>query len=320
MKAEASKTIFCAVCNKEFSSRTSLHKHLKQHGLTMAEYYTMHFPRYNKLTGEPLPFKNINHYFERDFSTKQQLKKWCNEAPEKEVKDYILNIMKERQSQKQRKYAPFHLEIKSCFLPDIDVYRKIFGSYNQAAQQADLKPLYGNKLPKNFFQYSLPSDLKIAIDTREQTPLRWADLDCVNHKLEVGDYTLLGDHYSYTYVDRKSGSDLQSTLSNKNYDRFKRELDRARELDSFLFIVTESTPEKMIKASRAFGRKGNLEFILKRIRDLSYEFAGHCQFIFTGDRKTSEEIIPSLLFFGQQVWDTDMQYFLDHELDRRNSS
>jgi hypothetical protein len=86
-----------------------------------------------------------------------------------------------------------------------------------------------------------------------------------------------------------------------------------------LFVVIESTPQKMIKASRAFKRAANIDFILKRVRDLSYEFQGHCQFLFSGSRKISEEIIPRLLYKGKEVWGTDMQYFLDHELDRRNT-
>ena len=93
-----------------------------------------------------------------------------------------------------------------------------------------------------------------------------------------------------------------------------------RELDSYLFVVIESTPQQMIKAKRAFKRGSNIEFVLKRLRDLSYEFQGHCQFVFTGGRDISAEIITRLLCAGRDVWDTDMQYFLDHELDRRNAA
>ena len=319
MERVCKKMFRCAECKKEFEGRGSLHKHLKQHGLSLAEYYTLHYPRANKLTGEPLPFKKFEEYFERDFSTKQQLKKWCAKAPAPEVGKYILELIEKRQLKKDRHYAPFHLEAKSCFLPDIDTYRKIFGSYNEAVKKIGLCPLYGERLPKKFFTFTLPEDLRIAIDTREQSPLSFS-FRTDAHKLDVGDYTLFGDHYSYTYVDRKSGSDLHATLSNQNYERFQRELQRVKELDSYLFVVIESTPQKMIKASRAFKRAANIDFILKRVRDLSYEFQGHCQFLFSGNRKISEEIIPRLLYKGKEVWGTDMQYFLDHELDRRNAA
>ena len=85
MERVCKKMFRCAECKKEFEGRGSLHKHLKQHGLSLAEYYTLHYPRVNKLTGEPLPFKKFEEYFERDFSTKQQLKKWCAKAPAPEV-------------------------------------------------------------------------------------------------------------------------------------------------------------------------------------------------------------------------------------------
>ena len=319
MERVCKKMFRCAECKKEFEGRGSLHKHLKQHGLSLAEYYTLHYPRANKLTGEPLPFKKFEEYFERDFSTKQQLRKWCTTAPSSEVGKYILSLIEKRQLKKERHYAPFHLEAKSCFLPDIDTYRKIFGSYNKAAKKIGLRPLYYRKLPKGFFTQALPEDLTIAVDTREQKPLSF---DCNQEmlKLEVGDYVATGEQYSYTYVDRKAGSDLHSTLSNANYERFKRELQRVRELDSYLFVVIESTPQQMIKAKRAFKRGSNIEFVLKRVRDLSYEFEGHCQFLFTGSRAISAEIIPRLLCTGKDVWDTDMQYFLDHELDRRNAT
>ena len=46
-------------------------------------------------------------------------------------------------------------------------------------------------------------------------------------KLDFGDYAVSGDHYDYTYVDRKSESDFKSTMTS-GFDRFKREMDRKR--------------------------------------------------------------------------------------------
>ena len=96
MERVCKKIFRCAECKKEFEGRSSLHRHLKQHGLSLAEYYTLHYPRQNKLTGEPLPFKKFEEYFERDFSTKQQLRKWCKSAPSSEVGKYILSLMEKR--------------------------------------------------------------------------------------------------------------------------------------------------------------------------------------------------------------------------------
>ena len=67
MERICTKIFPCAECKKEFTSRASLHKHLKQHDLNLASYYTKYHPRLNKLTGDPLPFKRFDEYFERDF-------------------------------------------------------------------------------------------------------------------------------------------------------------------------------------------------------------------------------------------------------------
>ena len=48
------------------------------------------------------------------------------------------------------------------------------------------------------------------------------------------------------------------------------------------------------------------------MRLLTHEFKGHCQFLFTGNRGTSELIIPKLLYYGKELWDVDLQYFFDN--------
>ena len=52
----------CKECDKEFDTGAALHRHFKIHDMTLADYYTKHFPRKNLLTGELLPFKNKNDY------------------------------------------------------------------------------------------------------------------------------------------------------------------------------------------------------------------------------------------------------------------
>lgn len=305
------KIVRCAECKKEFTSRASLHKHIKQHGLNLASYYTKYFPRVNKLTGDPLPFKRYEEYFERDFSTKQQLTKWCKERPKEEVKEYILNLLQKRHCKKDRKYGSFHLETKNSFLPSIKLCKEIFGSYNAACEAIGCEPLYNKNIPKNFFSDPIPLDLKVAIDTREQKPLSFK---CEQEvlKLDIGDYTALGDYYSYTFVDRKSGNDLQGTLSKNHIGRFKNEIKRAQEMNSYLFVVIESSIEKMIKENKIFNRKSNIDYTLRRIKDLSHEFPRSCQFVFVDNRERASDIIPRILLAGKKIWQTDVQYFFDN--------
>jgi hypothetical protein len=86
----------CQECNSEFDALKSLHAHVKKHNMLLGDYYVKHYSRKNKLTGELLPFKNYTEYFEKDFSNYEQLLKWCEISPEKEVSDYILLLLKNR--------------------------------------------------------------------------------------------------------------------------------------------------------------------------------------------------------------------------------
>ena len=113
----------CKECDKEFDTGAALHRHLKIHDMTLADYYTKHFPRKNLLTGELLPFKNKNDYFEKDFSTYSQLLKWCHANDPKKVKEYSLNKLKKRIEDKALKLGPTHLELLLSEMPTVDIYK-----------------------------------------------------------------------------------------------------------------------------------------------------------------------------------------------------
>lgn len=307
-----SSDIICKICQEEFTSEKSLHHHLKKHGTTMAEYYTLHYPRFNLLNGDPLPFKNKEQYFNSDFSTRQQLLKWCKQESRETVAPYILDLLKERVESKELKVGPSHLELKLSSLPTVDIYQEIFGSYSIACKKVGVKPMFGSRLSEKLFTSSL-AHVNIFIDTREQKPLAFEN--STDMKLDVGDYTSAGDHYSYTYVDRKGEQDFKSTLSKHNLERFEAELQRAKNMGVYLYIVTESDLTQLYKNNRWGAHKSNLKYIFHNMRVLAHKYAGHCQFIFTGSREGSEKLIPELLVRGKELWDTDIQYYIDnHEL------
>lgn len=303
----------CQVCKVKFNKIGGLHKHIKVHDLYLPEYYVKYFPRKNKLTGEPLPFHNIETYFSKDFVNRSQMNKWLNSVEKKEARDYIQDVILQRVYEKKRQYLPFHLELENCFLPKLDMIRENFGSYAEFSKETGFDILFDRPLVKDFFTTKLPEDLEIAIDTREQKPLSFKCQTKTN-KLSFGDYTLMGDYYNYTFVDRKSSNDFASTMVGDNLERFKRELTMAKEMNSYMFVVVESTIPKIIAESKHFKKKSSIDYILKNMRDLTYEFDRHCQFVFTGKRANSEALIPRLLYFGQKVWRTDMQYFVDKKL------
>ena len=303
-------SIICKECGKTFENDNGLHRHLKAHNMSVAEYYTKHYPRKNKLTGDPLPFKNKFDYFNTDFSTRAQLIKWCDKENSDKVNPYILKQLENRVQQKQLKYAPNHIEVEINKLPPIDVYKRNFGGYGQACKELGLEPIYNKGITKDFFQKKNSiEEIPIYIDTREQLPLSFKNNK--EMKLDFGDYTMGGDNYTYTYVDRKSEGDFKGTLGG-GFKRFRRELQRAKEFNSYLYVVTESSISNIQRNNNFGPHKSNLAYLWHNMRLLTHEFKGHCQFLFTGNRGTSELVIPKLLYYGKELWDVDLQYFFDN--------
>lgn len=297
----------CKICSEQFPSERSLHSHIKSHKIMLAEYYTKYYPRYNLFTGDPLPFKNKESYFSRDFSNRDQLLQWCEKEDCEKVKQYILKLLKQRIDEKKLSKAPSHLELKTSELPTVDLYKKHFGSYSKACELISVKPMFGSSLPKDWFQ-AVDDNIKIFIDTREQQPLSFNNSEFL--KLDFGDYAVGKEHYDYTYVDRKSETDFKSTLSKNNLDRFRAELQRTKDFGSYLFIVTETDMSTMESRNRWSPHTSNMKYIYHNMRVLNHDFAGNCQFIFTGGRKQSENLIPKLLTLGKKLWDVDLQYYI----------
>lgn len=97
---------------------------------------------------------------------------------------------------------------------------------------------------------TLPCPFAVAIDTREQAPYSFAEIQAGSDKsyrpivvetcrmtLQQGDYSIVGNE-SYVAVERKSKSDLYGTLSNGR-DRFQRELERLADCVKWSAILVE---------------------------------------------------------------------------------
>jgi len=316
----------CKVCGSSHKTERGLHGHIKKHGLNIQEYYTKYYPRKNRLTGEPLPFLWSPNtptavakeaYFNIDFHNREQMIEWCQTHNNKEdVKEYILRQLKIRIDNKKLKYGPNHLEIEISKLPPIDIYKDIFGGYGQACKELGLEPVYNKGINKDLFRVDPKiEEIEVHIDTREQNPLSFKRSR--EHKLDFGDYTMGGDNYTYTYVDRKSESDFKATLGKTNYKRFREEIKRAKKFNSYIYIVIEKSLSQIIKnnaylKSQELAGGINMSYILHNMRVLTHEFRNNCQFVFSGSRRNSELLIPNLLYYGSQLWDIDIQYLLDH--------
>jgi hypothetical protein len=298
----------CKECGAEFDSEKSLHAHIKKHNLYLGDYYVKHYPRYNKLTGDPIQFKNKDQYFTTDFSNTKQMEEWCQKANFQDAKDYILQILIKRVSAKNWNYAPCHLELSKAKLPNIDLYRKYYESYNKACAEIGLEPLFKMPLTEKFKQ---DFDVKVFIDTREQKPLSFHKSESL--KLDFGDYTLAGEDFTNTFVDRKSATDFIGTFG-KGYERFRKEMQRCVEINGYMYIVTEKSVKDMYKDFFPGKKISTLNWAFSNMVKMQNEFPRKCQFIFTNSREQSESLIPKLLALGKEVWETDVQYYLDKGL------
>ena len=307
--------IKCQVCSQSFETEKSLHIHLKKHGLYQAEYYCTYYPRHSVHYKQKIPFLNKKQYFSQEFIDFSEFLSWENSQNKEMVKAKCVDMLNNRISEKKYTYAPFHNEIKTLDLPPISIYKKYFSSYNGACKLIGKEPIFNKGLPKIFTEKEL-SDLPILVDTREQDPLPFKNSRV--EKLFVGDYLLDSGDYSYTFVDRKSENDFLGTLSS-GIERFEKEIKKTVDLDGYLFVVVESSIEEIKSNHKKYNRKTSLEYVFHNMRSLTHKYARHLQFVFTGNRDNSLQIIPKILYHGKILWQVDLQYFIDYELGIRFS-
>ena len=314
--AEKDKDLLeCKICGKKFSSIRGKHLHIsKTHKTSLSKYYKEYYPRKTKLYSKSIKFKNVNQYFSDDFSNRNELIEWCDKENKETVSKYIKDLLLDRIKNKGIKYSLSEVELELCDFPGINYYKKIFGNYSNLCSQIGLKNVFNKNLPNGFFQKN-SDNITIFVDTREQKPISFVNQEFM--KLDFGDYTCSSPHYDYTYVDRKSEGDFKSTMSGDNFERFKRELDRARSFDSYVFVVVESSIEKINKNNLFTPYKSKLPYIWHNVKQISQEYKDCCQFVFAGNRNGLKKIIPNLLLHGKQLWNVDIQYFLNERIRRK---
>jgi len=296
----------CAECSEGFASQKSLHAHIKKHGMLLGDYYVKNFPRFNKLTKTQLPFKNVTDYFAKDFLNHNQLLKWCAAASQEEVKEYILQKLKERVEEKNYEVAPSTVELFVSELPTMDIYKTHFGSYKEACNLCGVKPMFGKNWPTDTRKDC--QNVKIYIDSREQKPLSFKNSEIM--KLDVGDYSVGRDLYAHTHVDRKSFGDLCSTVT-VGRERFERELQRAADLGIYVFVVAETNLYSIKDTNYFSPKRYNLDYVFHNLKEIQHKFYKNCQFVFSGNRSNSATLIPILLVNGPKLWEVDIQYFVD---------
>jgi hypothetical protein len=309
-------SVICKVDGKEFKDEKSLHLALRGYGLNKEKYYHAYYPKKDLLTGETINFKTKDQYLNSDFNDKNNMKKWLKEQPLDQAQEYCRNLLIKRKKDKNLIYSPSQIELRTIMSPSIVFYNKIFRDYYDVCSSIGLenKFIHPSHIT-NQFTNKLNKKDTIYIDTREQSWLKF-DIPFEIKTLSFGDYACSNDNCG-CYIERKSLSDFISTLSVKNFDRFKNEIDKAQKNNSYLIVIVE---EKLANAlsfqylphiSKKI--KATPEYIFHNVRSLIQEYS-NLQFLFVDGReemkRTIESIFASKCFYSK----VDLQLAYDLKL------
>jgi len=309
-------SIVCKVDGKEFKDEKSLHLALRSYGLNKEKYYHKYYPKKDLLTGEVINFKSKDQYLNSDFNDKNNMKRWLKEQPLEKAQEYCKELILKRKNQKNLIYSPSQVELRTIMSPSIIFYNKIFKDYYDLCSDLGLENKFIH--PKNIsnqFNNKLTIKDTIFVDTREQNWLKF-NIPFEIKTLAFGDYSASNNNCN-CYIERKSLSDFISTLSVKNFDRFKNEIQKAHANQGYLIVVIE---EKLSNAlsfqylphiSKKI--KATPEYIFHNVRSLLQEF-NNLQFLFVDGReemkRTIEAIFASNCFYRK----IDLQLAYDMKL------
>jgi len=289
-------SIICKIDGKEFKDEKSLHFALKGYGLNKVKYYQTYYERRDLLTDELINFKTKEQYFNSDFNDKNNMKKWLKEQPLEKAQKYCKELLIKRKENKKLIYSPTQVELRTIMAPSIIFYNKIFKDYYDICSSIGLenKFIHPNFINDNFNNKLTQKDT-IFVDTREQIWLKF-NIPFEIKTLSFGDYTCSNDNCG-CFIERKSLSDFISTLSVKNYDRFKNEIEKAIKNNSYIIVMVEETLTNALSfpylphISKKI--KATPEYIFHNVRELLQNY-NNLQFLFVDGRKEMTRIIETV--------------------------
>lgn len=297
----------CPIDNTSFDSLEELCGHLKVIRVKQQTFFEKYYFKKDLLTGTPIPFKTVEQYLNSDFLNKNNLKRWIKENPDKGI-DWSIDFLEKRRKLKHLIYAPTQVELRSLQCPSMPYYESI-GGYNLICAKLGYQIRFKN--PKHIYN-ALPKDATIVCDTREQLPLNFPDYKVEFSKLDEGDYALAKPYDKKIYVERKSLLDVIGSFS-KDLGRFHRELDRAREADSYIVMVVEKNINDTLGFEYLRGIPGikyiktNSAHIFKNIRDTLTKYINF-QIIFVNGRREASKAVIKIFELQEQVKDIDLQF------------
>jgi ERCC4-type nuclease len=313
--------LICFECQTAFDAEENLHRHIRVHKLKMSEYYHKHFPRYDKLTGEPIKFKDKESYFFNDFNNKANLKLWLQKVTPEEARVYIRSYFFARKQRKNLRFAPTQVELRTLPIPGMKYLSDLFGSYKSLCDSVGLELRHKRakfSTSRNISKY------KVFVDTREQQPLAF-NLPSEVKTLHFADYRLSDDSVTCNCViERKAVDDFYGTLG-RNLSRFKRELEKSRDAGAYVVVVVEGSFQSVYDfRNRSFFNKplreseqrdekpivSSPEHVFHGMRNVMEEF-NNVQFLFVADRKEAVRVIEKIFASNCEYKEVDLQYAYD---------
>jgi hypothetical protein len=268
-----------------------------------------YFPKFDLLTKELIIFKSEEQYEMADFTDKRHLKKYL-EINSKEIGlEYCKNWLIRRKNQKSLIYSPGQFELKSLCFPNILSFHKLFGaqSYEKLCSEIGLINKYKYNL-----EISYGSKIEeIIVDTRESKPWK-LDLPVKIEKLDFADYCPIPNPQNI-FIERKEITDWAGVMSN-SYERFEREIQRAKDANSYIIIIIESKYSDLLAINylpHTKFIKAKSEFLMKRMRDLYLKF-DNFQMVAAGTRSESIKLFNKIITLNF-IKEIDIQYYIENK-------
>lgn len=316
----------CAFDQTQHANLQDLHAHIRRFKVSQKLYYETYWPRKDLLTGEIIPFKDIDRYFSQDFVSKVTLKKWLAKNPA-EGMEWAKRWLVRRKLEKELIYAPSQVELRTLCCPSMPYYETLGateGGYYGITKRLgyveryNLNPLVFNPLPSNFV---------IIQDSREQSPInlpRPVQVEALN----VGDYALAAPYDVGVRIERKSLTDFCGTLSNRKVthkggckgtepiadsalQRFDRELARAEAANLYVVMMVESDINDVQRFNylpQTRWIKASPEYVLHNLRTLLTKYPLTFQSLFVPGRIEMARVMVKVFELGKQIWATDLQH------------
>lgn len=307
----------CNICYCKNTSFEELFSHVKNdHKLKPKAYCEKYLNKKDLLTQEKIQFKSWEQYLTCDFIDRRNYKKWIENLKDKDDRrSYLRAKLVQYCNLKKTRITPSlneTLTIK-CLLP-IDYIEQSCGcNFNQFVSGCGLISRYSYLYNKDI---RIKNITNLIIDTREQLPFKFEGINAINEKLEYGDYAI--SKSAKIAIERKNSNDFISTLSG-GYERFLREINRAKLDHACIVVVVEAPLNDIIYKKQRFGKSSG-EFIAHKMRQIM-RTCDNVQFLFCDNREDAK--IKSLQILGmdiEQIRTIDLQHYFKYYGDNNGQT